>query len=177
MTDKDTSNDDYERDLPRLQLALVRYQQHAIATGDKVLIIFEGRDAAGKDGSIHRITEHLSSRATRVVAPPKPSDREKSQWFFQRYVPWLPAAGETVIFNRSWYNRGGVEPVMGFCTEEQVDGCARGFGPFTQERIGHTLRWHSHPDVRSTDQCHIKLCAYMAGCHIEVFTLPQNAST
>ena len=94
MTDKDTSNDDYERDLPRLQLALVRYQQHAIATGDKVLIIFEGRDAAGKDGSIHRITEHLSSRATRVVAPPKPSDREKSQWFFQRYVPWLPASGD-----------------------------------------------------------------------------------
>lgn len=119
MTDKDSSDDAYERDLESLQLALVRYQQHAIAAGDKVLIIFEGRDAAGKDGSIQRITEHLSTRATRVIAPPKPSDREKTQWFFQRYVPWLPAAGETVIFNRSWYNRGGVEPVMGFCTEDE----------------------------------------------------------
>lgn len=119
MTGKDTSEDAYEKDLERLQLALVRYQQHAIAAGDKVLIIFEGRDAAGKDGSIQRITEHLSTRATRVIAPPKPSDREKTQWFFQRYVPWLPAAGETVIFNRSWYNRGGVEPVMGFCTEDE----------------------------------------------------------
>lgn len=84
-----------------------------------MLIIFEGRDAAGKDGSIQRITEHLSTRATRMIAPPKPSDREKTQWFFQRYVHWLPAAGETVIFNRSWYNRGGVEPVMGFCTEDE----------------------------------------------------------
>ena len=119
MTGKDTSDDAYEQDLQRLQLALVHYQQHAIAAGDKVLIIFEGRDAAGKDGSIQRITEHLSTRATRVVAPPKPSDRERTQWFFQRYVPWLPAAGETVIFNRSWYNRGGVEPVMGFCTEDE----------------------------------------------------------
>jgi polyphosphate kinase 2 len=119
MSDKTSSNDAYEADLQRLQLALVRDQQHAIAEGDKVLIIFEGRDAAGKDGSIHRITEHLSTRATRVIAPPKPSDRERSQWFFQRYVQWLPAAGETVIFNRSWYNRGGVEPVMGFCTEDE----------------------------------------------------------
>ena len=119
MTGKASPEDAYERDLERLQLALVRYQQHAIAAGEKVLIIFEGRDAAGKDGSIQRITEHLSTRATRVIAPPKPSDREKTQWFFQRYVQWLPAAGETVIFNRSWYNRGGVEPVMGFCNEDE----------------------------------------------------------
>ena len=119
MNDTSPSFDAYEKDLQRLQLALVRYQQHAIAAGDKVLIVFEGRDAAGKDGSIQRITEHLSTRATRVIAPPKPSDREKSQWFFQRYVQWLPAAGETVIFNRSWYNRGGVEPVMSFCTADE----------------------------------------------------------
>ena len=119
MSGKTPTGDAYEQDLQRLQLALVRYQQHAIAAGEKVLIIFEGRDAAGKDGSIQRITEHLSTRATRVIAPPKPSDRERSQWFFQRYVQWLPAAGETVIFNRSWYNRGGVEPVMGFCTADE----------------------------------------------------------
>ncbi|MCA3757664.1 MAG: polyphosphate kinase 2, partial [Phenylobacterium sp.] len=119
MSEETPTGAAYEQDLQRLQLALVRYQQHAIAEGDKVLIIFEGRDAAGKDGSIQRITEHLSTRATRVIAPPKPSDRERSQWFFQRYVQWLPAAGETVIFNRSWYNRGGVEPVMGFCTADE----------------------------------------------------------
>ncbi|MFM8754432.1 MAG: polyphosphate kinase 2 [Phenylobacterium sp.] len=119
MTSEPRQRDTYDQDLKRLQLALVRYQQHAIAAGDKVLIVFEGRDAAGKDGSIQRITEHLSTRATRVIAPPKPSDRERTQWFFQRYVQWLPAAGETVIFNRSWYNRGGVEPVMGFCTADE----------------------------------------------------------
>jgi polyphosphate kinase 2 len=119
MTSEPRQRDTYDQDLKRLQLALVRYQQHAIAAGDKVLIVFEGRDAAGKDGSIQRITEHLSTRATRVIAPPKPSDRERTQWFFQRYVQWLPAAGETVSFNRSWYNRGGVEPVMGFCTGDE----------------------------------------------------------
>jgi polyphosphate kinase len=110
------SDEDYEKELADLQLALVRFQQHAMEAGDKVLIIFEGRDAAGKDGTIRRVTEHLSNRATRVMALPKPSDRDRSLWYFQRYVRWLPAAGETVIFNRSWYNRGGGEPVMGFCT-------------------------------------------------------------
>jgi polyphosphate kinase len=114
--------DQYEADLERLQIALVKMQQHLIEAGEKVLVIFEGRDAAGKDGSIKRVTEHLSVRNTRVVALPKPSDRERSQWFFQRYVAHLPAAGELVIFNRSWYNRGGVERVMGFSTaEEQED--------------------------------------------------------
>ncbi|MFN7303238.1 MAG: polyphosphate kinase 2 [Phenylobacterium sp.] len=119
MTSEPRQRDTYDQDLKRLQLALVRYQQHAIAAGDKVLIVFEGRDAAGKDGSIQRITEHLSTRATRVIAPPKPSDRERTQWFFQRYEQLLPAAGETVIFNRSWSNRGGVEPVLGFCTGDE----------------------------------------------------------
>jgi polyphosphate kinase 2 len=112
-------DDDYKHDLRQLQIALVRYQQAAIASGEKALVIFEGRDAAGKDGAIKRITEHLSVRNTRVVALPKPTDRERTQWYFQRYVHNLPAAGEIVLFNRSWYNRAGVEPVMGFCTPEE----------------------------------------------------------
>ena len=119
------SDEDYEKELAELQLALVRFQQHAMESGEKVLIVFEGRDAAGKDGTIRRVTEHLSNRATRVMALPKPSDRDKSLWYFQRYVRWLPAAGETVIFNRSWYNRGGVEPVMGFCTPEEHEAFLR----------------------------------------------------
>jgi len=114
-------DDKYETELRTRQLALVRWQQHAMQAGEKVLIIFEGRDAAGKDGSIRALTEHLSVRATRVVALPKPSDRERSQWYFQRYVPRLPAAGEAVIFNRSWYNRAGVERVMGFSTREEQE--------------------------------------------------------
>ena len=109
----------YKHHLRDLQLALVRWQAKAIADGQKVVVVLEGRDGAGKDGSIKRIAEHLSSRATRVVALPKPSDRERSLWFFQRYVEHLPACGELVIFNRSWYNRAGVEPVMGFCTEQE----------------------------------------------------------
>jgi polyphosphate kinase 2 len=108
-----------DRELERHQLALVHWQQHAMKTNAKVLIIFEGRDAAGKDGAIRVVSEHLSVRNTRIVALPKPSDRERSQWFFQRYVPRLPASGETVIFNRSWYNRAGVERVMGFSTRKE----------------------------------------------------------
>src|SRR4051812_41434723 len=98
------AKDDDLDDLEQRQLALVRWQQHAMETDEKVLIIFEGRDAAGKDGAIRVLTEHLSNRNTRVVALPKPSDRARSQWYFQRYVVHLPACGETVIFNRSWYN-------------------------------------------------------------------------
>ncbi len=109
----------YKHHLRDLQLDLVQWQTKAIADGRKVVVVLEGRDGAGKDGSIKRITEHLSTRATRVVALPKPSDRERSLWFFQRYVRHLPACGELVIFNRSWYNRAGVEPVMGFCTEQE----------------------------------------------------------
>lgn len=109
----------YEAELERLQIMLVDTQAWTIEKGVKTLIVFEGRDSAGKDGAIKRITEHMSPRQTRVVALPKPTERETSQWYFQRYAPHLPAAGETVILNRSWYNRGGVEPVMGFCTPEQ----------------------------------------------------------
>jgi len=112
---------DYQKTLERLQVALVRTQQHLMETGEKVLVIFEGRDAAGKDGSIQRIVEHLSIRNTRVVALPKPSDRERTEWYFQRYVDELPSGGEIVIFNRSWYNRAGVERVMGFSTAEEQE--------------------------------------------------------
>ncbi len=115
------SKDDDQKELERHQLALVHWQQHAMAKGEKVLIIFEGRDAAGKDGSIRVVTEHLSVRNTRLVALPKPSEREAGQWYFQRYVPRLPAWGETVIFNRSWYNRAGVERVMGFSTPKEQE--------------------------------------------------------
>lgn len=109
----------YAHQLLELQIELVKLQRHIIAKGRKLLIILEGRDGAGKDGTIQRITEHLSPRDIRVVALPKPSDVEATQWYFQRYVEHLPAAGEIVLFNRSWYNRAGVEKVMGFCTNDQ----------------------------------------------------------
>lgn len=102
--------------MDQLQLALVETQVAAAASGERIVLVLEGRDGAGKDGSIKRITEHLSVRNTRVVALPKPSDRERTQWYLQRYIAHLPAAGELVIFNRSWYNRAGVEVVMGFST-------------------------------------------------------------
>jgi polyphosphate kinase len=114
-----TDDDWYERELQELQVALVKYQQWAMAEGRRAVVVFEGRDGAGKDGAIKRITEHLSPRATRVAALPKPSDRDQTSWYFQRYVAHLPAAGEIVLFNRSWYNRAGVEVVMGFSTPEQ----------------------------------------------------------
>ena len=109
----------YEADLRLLQIELVKLQRHIIAKGKRLLVIFEGRDTAGKDGSIKSITEHLSPRDSRIVALNKPSPREEGEWYFQRYVAELPTAGEFVLFNRSWYNRAGVEKVMGFCTDEQ----------------------------------------------------------
>ncbi len=109
----------YEQELAKLQIELVKLQYWVKHKGLKVVIIFEGRDAAGKGGTIKRITEPLNPRGCRVVALEKPSDREKTQWYFQRYVAHLPSAGEIVIFDRSWYNRSGVERVMGFCTEEE----------------------------------------------------------
>jgi polyphosphate kinase 2 len=115
------SDDDYERELEKLQIALVDTQVWAMDKGKKLVVLFEGRDAAGKDGTIHRVVEHLSSRNTRVIALPKPSDRQKSWWWFQRYVSHLPSAGDWVLFNRSWYNRAGVERVMGFSTPEEQE--------------------------------------------------------
>jgi polyphosphate kinase 2 len=112
---------EYEQELRRLHVELVKLQQWVVAKGLKVCIVFEGRDGAGKGGTIKAITERVSPRVFRVVALPAPTDKEKSQLYFQRYVPHLPSAGEIVIFDRSWYNRAGVERVMGFCTEEQVE--------------------------------------------------------
>lgn len=111
----------YEDELLRLQRELVKLQDHVVRTGMKVCIVFEGRDAAGKGGAIKRIVERTNPRIVRVVALPKPDERERTQWYFQRYVEHLPAGGEIVLFDRSWYNRAGVEKVMGFCTEEEYD--------------------------------------------------------
>ena len=110
---------EYERDKLKLQIELLKLQTHVKKTGQRIVMLFEGRDAAGKGGTIKRIREHLNPRGARVVALEKPSDREKTQWYFQRYTDHLPSAGEIVIFDRSWYNRSMVEPVMGFCTDEQ----------------------------------------------------------
>lgn len=135
------TDEEYEAELRKRQLALVRWQQHAMASGEKVVIVFEGRDAAGKDGAIHALIEHMSVRATRVVALPKPSDRQRTQWYFQRYVRHLPAASETVIFNRSWYNRAGVEPVMGFCTPEEHEAFLRDVPTFEDMLVGSGLKF------------------------------------
>ena len=112
---------EYKKDLLALQIQLVKLQRHIIKNDLKILVIFEGRDASGKDGVIKRITQHLSPRETRVVALGKPTDRETSAWYFQRYVAQLPVDSEMVLFNRSWYNRAGVERVMGFCTDAEYD--------------------------------------------------------
>ena len=123
MSGEPLSGKDYERELKKLHVELVKLQQWVVHKGLKVCIVFEGRDGAGKGGTIKAITERVSPRVFRVIALPAPTEREKSQMYAQRYLPHLPAAGEVVIFDRSWYNRAGVERVMGFCTEEQ----ARGF--------------------------------------------------
>ncbi len=112
---------EYFRALLALQAELIKLQDWVVFHKEKVVVIFEGRDAAGKGGVIKRITQRLNPRVVRTVALPAPSDREKTQWYFQRYVPHLPAGGEVVLFDRSWYNRSGVERVMGFATEEEVE--------------------------------------------------------
>ena len=112
-------NEVYEAELTRLQEELIKLQEWVRQTGAKVVVIFEGRDAAGKGGVIKRITEYMNPRICRIVALGTPTEKEKTQWYFQRYVPHLPAAGEIVLFDRSWYNRAGVEHVMGFCTDDE----------------------------------------------------------
>ncbi|MCZ0998387.1 polyphosphate kinase 2 [Streptomyces mirabilis] len=109
----------YERELLRLQTELVKLQEWVRTEGARLVVIFEGRDAAGKGGTIKRVSELLNPRVARTVALPKPTERQRTQWYFQRYVEHLPAAGEIVLFDRSWYNRAGVEQVMGFCTKEE----------------------------------------------------------
>jgi polyphosphate kinase 2 len=109
----------YEKELRRLQEELVKMEDWVAATGARIVVVFEGRDAAGKGGVIKRITQHLNPRITRIVALPKPSDRQRTQWYFQRYLEEMPAAGEITLFDRSWYNRAGIEKVLGFCTPEE----------------------------------------------------------
>ena len=130
----------YKDDLRDLQIELVKLQKHFIGCGDKILVLLEGRDAAGKDGSIKRIVEHLSPRETRVVALGPPSDRDRGSWYFQRYVAHLPAAGEFVLFNRSWYNRAGVEKVMGFCSKDEYEEFMQTVGSFESMLVRSGLK-------------------------------------
>jgi polyphosphate kinase 2 len=133
-----------------LQRELVKLQEWVVATGHKLVVIFEGRDAAGKGGAIKRITQRLNPRACRVAALPAPNSREKTQWYFQRYVQHLPAAGEIVLFDRSWYNRGGVEKVMGFCSEAEVQEFFRTVPEFEKMLVGSGIQiikyWFSITD-------------------------------
>ncbi len=128
------SRKDYDKELRALQAELCALQEWVVATGQRVIILFEGRDAAGKGGTIKAITERVSPRVFRVVALPRPSDREKTQMHIQRYIEHFPAAGEIVIFDRCWYNRAGVEYVMGFCTKAQRDRFLE-LGPFVEQQI------------------------------------------
>jgi polyphosphate kinase 2 len=143
----------YKRELRKLQIELVNLQRHLIRDNARVLILLEGRDGAGKDGTIKRLIEHMSPRETRVHAPRKPSDREESQWYFQRFARYLPSADEFVVFNRSWYNRAGVERVMGFASEDQVDSFMENVVRFEQMlvRDGIALRKY-YLDISKKEQ-------------------------
>jgi polyphosphate kinase len=130
----------YEKELLRLQTELVCMQEWIVARGERLVVLFEGRDTAGKDGVIKRVTAYLNPRTCRVVAVPTPTERERTQWFFQRYVAHLPGAGEIVLFDRSWYNRAGVEHVMGYCTHEQYEEFLRFCPQFEQALINDGIR-------------------------------------
>ena len=140
----------YMHALIRLQSELIKLQDWVVHHGEKVVVLFEGRDSAGKGGVIKRITQRLNPRVVRTVALPAPTERERSQWYFQRYVPHLPAAGEIVLFDRSWYNRAGVERVMGFATEDQVEQFFRDVPEFEQMLVRSGVRlvkyWFSITD-------------------------------
>jgi polyphosphate kinase 2 len=131
----DQDDEHYKRALYDLQVELVKLQRELIADGARVLVILEGRDGAGKDGTIKRLTEHMSPRETRVHAPGKPDSREDTEWYFQRFVPFLPAGEDFVVFNRSWYNRAGVERVMGFAKPKEVDAFFESVVPFEEMLI------------------------------------------
>jgi polyphosphate kinase 2 len=155
-----TAEQDYRRhyfsELFRLQAELVKLQDWVVETGSKVVILFEGRDAAGKGGAIKRISQRLNPRVCRVVALPAPSDRERTQWYFQRYAAHLPAAGEIVLFDRSWYNRAGVERVMGFCTPDEYEEFYRSVPEFERMLVRSGVRllkyWFSITD----DEQHVR---------------------
>jgi polyphosphate kinase 2 len=140
----------YFRELLRLQGELVKVQDWVVHTGQKIVVIFEGRDSAGKGGAIKRVTQRLNPRVCRVAALPAPNDRERTQWYFQRYVTHLPAAGEMVLFDRSWYNRAGVDRVMGFCNDEQYEEFFRSVPEFERMLVRSGIRllkyWFSISD-------------------------------
>ena len=146
----------YFRELFRLQGELVKLQDWVVATGHKMVIVFEGRDSAGKGGVIKRITQRLNPRVCRVAALPAPNDRERTQWYFQRYVSHLPAAGEIVLFDRSWYNRAGVEHVMGFCTDDQYEEFFRSVPEFEKMLIRSGIQlvkyWFSISDEEQNNR-------------------------
>ena len=147
------SLEDYEAQLHLLQVELVKLQRHFIGCGDRILVLLEGRDAAGKDGSIKRIVEFLSPRETRVVALGKPSDRDRGAWYFQRYVAHLPTAEEFVLLNRSWYNRAGVEHVMGFCTKEQHEEFMQSVPKFEEMLVNSGIKLLKYYlDISKTEQ-------------------------
>ncbi|MGY1695419.1 polyphosphate kinase 2 [Geodermatophilus sp. SYSU D00814] len=151
----------YEKEIARLQVELVKQQEYVRAKGLRVVVVFEGRDAAGKGGAIQRITETVNPRATRVVALPAPTERERGQWYFQRYVEHLPTRGEMVLFDRSWYNRAGVERVMGFCTDEEYEEFLRSCPEFERMlvRSGITVLkyWFSVSDTEQEKRFQARL--------------------
>ena len=149
----------YFRELFRLQAELVKLQDWVVARGHKVVILFEGRDAAGKGGVIKRITQRLNPRVVRVAALPAPNNRERTQWYFQRYASHLPAAGEMVLFDRSWYNRAGVERVMGFCTEDEVEAFFRDVPEFEKMLVRSGLRLIKYWFSITSDEQHARFLA------------------
>jgi polyphosphate kinase 2 len=148
----------YEKELSRLQLELIKLQEWIKHEGLKVVVIFEGRDAAGKGGTIKRITQSLNPRICSVVALPAPTEREKTQWYFQRYIAHLPAAGEMVLLDRSWYNRGGVEKVMGFCSEDEYEEFMRSCPEFERMLVRSGIKvikyWFSVGDEEQEKRFH-----------------------
>jgi len=149
----------YFRELLRLQGELVKLQDWVVARGERVVILFEGRDAAGKGGVIKRITQRLNPRVCRVTALPAPNDREKTQWYFQRYIPHLPAAGEIVLFDRSWYNRAGVERVMGFCSDAEYEEFFRSVPELEKMLIRSGIRLIKYWFSISDDEQHARFLA------------------
>jgi len=147
------NKDTYKKELYDLQVQLVKFQKHVIENNLQVCVIFEGRDAAGKDGTIKRFTEHLSPREACTVALGKPSDRDKISWYFQRFAPHLPVGGEITFFNRSWYNRAGVEKVMGFCTKDEYKRFMNEVGNFEQ-MLTHSniIFFKYYLDISKTEQ-------------------------
>jgi polyphosphate kinase 2 len=146
----------YFRELFRLQAELVKLQDWVVRYNQKVVILFEGRDAAGKGGVIKRITQRLNPRVCRVAALPAPSERERTQWYFQRYVSHLPAAGEIVLFDRSWYNRAGVETVMGFCSDEELEEFYRSVPEFEKMLVRSGIRLFKYWFSISDDEQHMR---------------------